>query len=125
MNSEEFSIEKLAELMNVLGVENRLRILSLLGNYEYLCVNALACHLEISQSAVSQHLKILHFTGFVTSHREGYYTHYMLNREVLDKSIELLSRLAVRRESVEKSKCSSKEGSACAKVKMDVRNRKI
>ena len=125
MNSDDFSLEKLAELMNVLGVENRLRIVSLLGEYDSLCVNALACHLEISQSAVSQHLRILHFSGFVTSHREGYYTHYKLNRAVLDKSIELLSRLAVRRETVNTSKCSSKEGSICAKVKTDARNRKI
>ena len=125
MKSDEFNLEKLAELMNVLGVENRLRIVSLLGNYESLCVNALACHLEISQSAVSQHLRILHFSGFVSSHREGYYTHYKLNREVLDKSIELLARLTVKTESVSAAKCSSKEGSPCANAKAAARNRKI
>ncbi len=125
MKTEEFSLKQLAELMGVLGVESRLRIIVLLRDYESLCVNALACHLEISQSAVSQHLRILHFSGLVTSHRDGYYTHYRLNREKLDSSIKLLAQLSVSHEPVNPSKCNSKGEEQCANVKENARNRKI
>ncbi|NOQ22042.1 MAG: metalloregulator ArsR/SmtB family transcription factor [Candidatus Aegiribacteria sp.] len=111
--------------MKALGAENRLRIIDLLVDRESLCVNALACHLDISQSAVSQHLRILHSSGFVTSHRDGYYTHYRLNTEMLDSSIKLLAQLAVKRETLKPNECASKGGKQCAKTKTNVRNRKI
>ena len=107
METEINTLNELAELMSVLGVESRLRIITLLRDYETLCVNAIASHLEISQSAVSQHLRILHLKGFVTSHREGYYTHYRLNREMLDSSIKLLAKLAVKHETLESNECTS------------------
>ncbi|MCD4775691.1 MAG: metalloregulator ArsR/SmtB family transcription factor [Candidatus Aegiribacteria sp.] len=115
----------MAELMGVLCVESRLKIIALLRDYESLCVNALACNLDISQSAVSQHLRILHFSGFVTSHKNGYYTHYRLNREKLDNSIKLLTQFAVRHEPINPSKCTSKGEKPCANVKENARNRKI
>jgi len=125
METENNSLKELSELMGVLGVESRLGIIALLRDYESLCVNAIACHLEISQSAVSQHLRILHFSDFVTSHRDGYYTHYSLNREKLDSSIELLNQLAVKREIADSNKCTSKGEKQCAKAKTLARNRKI
>ena len=125
METEDYSLAELAELMSVLSVENRLRIITLLRDFESLCVNSLACKLEISQSAVSQHLRILHLKGFVTSHRDGYYTHYSLNKEKLDGSIELLTQLSVQRETVNPNKCASKGETSCAKAKQSVKNRKI
>ncbi|MCK4806786.1 MAG: helix-turn-helix transcriptional regulator [Candidatus Aegiribacteria sp.] len=125
METEDCTLKELAELMSVLGVESRLRIITLLVDYETLCVNAIACRLEISQSAVSQHLRILHLKGFVTSHRNGYYTHYSLNREILDSSVKLLAQLAVKRETFKPSECTSKGDKQCAQAKANVRNRKI
>ena len=125
METEDCTLAELSELMGVLGVESRLRIITLLRDHESLCVNALACHLDISQSAVSQHLRILHLKGFVTSHRDGYYTHYSLNKEKLDGSIELLTQLSVQRETVNPNKCASKGETSCAKAKQRVKNRKI
>ncbi len=125
MKTEDCTIKELSELMGVLGVESRLRIITLLRDYESLCVNALACRLDISQSAVSQHLKILHLKGFVTSRRDGYYTHYCLNREKLDSSIKLLDQLSIRRDPLDPdSKCNSKGETQCAKRKTSARNRK-
>ncbi len=125
MKTEDCTLKELSELMGVLGVESRLRIITLLRDYESLCVNALACRLDISQSAVSQHLKILHLKGFVTSRRDGYYTHYCLNREKLDSSIKLLDQLSIRRDPVNTDKkCTSKGETQCAKTNASARNRK-
>ncbi len=125
METEDCNLKELSELMSLLGVESRLRIIALLRDYESLCVNALACRLDISQSAVSQHLRILHLKGFVTSHRDGYYTHYCLNGEKLDSSMKLLAQLSIRQNPVDRDKrCNSKGDNPCADAKKSVRNRK-
>ena len=126
MKTEDCTLKDLSELMSVLGVESRLRIITLLRDYESLCVNALACRLDISQSAVSQHLRILHLKGFVTSHRDGYYTHYCLNREKFNSSMKLLAQLTIRHDPVDAdNRCNSKGDKPCADAKKNVRNRKI
>ena len=125
MKTEDCGLKDLSELMGVLGVESRLRIITLLRDYESLCVNALACHLDISQSAVSQHLRILHLKGFVTSHRDGYYTHYCLNREKFDSSMKLLAQLSIRRDPDDAdNRCNSKGDEPCADAKKSAGNRK-
>jgi DNA-binding transcriptional ArsR family regulator len=45
-----------------------------------LCVNALAHELGISQSAVSQHLRILKQAGLVWGERRGSFVHYTLDQ---------------------------------------------
>ncbi len=125
METEDCTLKELSELMGILGVESRLRIITLLRDYESLCVNALACHLDVSQSAVSQHLKILHLKGFVTSHRCGYYTHYCLDREKFDASLKLLAQLSIRQDPADPdNKCNSKGDRPCADAKKSAGNRK-
>lgn len=110
-------LSEIAELMSILGVESRLRIVALLSEAEYLCVNALACRLGISQSAVSQHLRILSLKGLVSSEKDGYYTHYSLNREVLSGFLEDLEAMDLTGEPVEEAKCRPKRGGKCAEEK--------
>jgi DNA-binding transcriptional ArsR family regulator len=46
-------------------------------------VNALAFKLGVTQSAVSQHLRVLKSAGLVKGERRGYRVHYFIDREVL------------------------------------------
>ena len=48
-----------------------------------LCVNALAAKLDVTQGAVSQHLRIMRDAGLVIDEKRGYFVHYRLNEEVL------------------------------------------
>jgi DNA-binding transcriptional ArsR family regulator len=48
-----------------------------------LCVNALAHRLGVSQSAVSQHLRVLRQARLVQGDRHGYHVHYSLDPERL------------------------------------------
>lgn len=73
-----------ARILKVLSVEARVKIVYLLKE-KSLCVNALACRLGISQGAVSQHLRIMRDAGLVVDEKRGYYVHYRLNRETLDR----------------------------------------
>jgi len=80
-------VDSLSEKLKAISDPTRLRIIQMLSrcrnkNCEpMLCVNALARELGITQSAVSQHLKVLRHAGFVQSERRGYFIHYRLNTE--------------------------------------------
>jgi len=77
-------IEELTEVFKALSDPTRLRLVKLLGENEgALCVNALAGRLDVSQSAVSQHLRVLRQTGLVKSERRGSSVHYLLDQDSL------------------------------------------
>lgn len=82
-----------AEMFKTLGVENRIRIIDLLKSAGPLGVNELSEALEITPSAVSQHLKILRHAGLVRSERKGYWVPYKVNEEALEQCGELLSEV--------------------------------
>lgn len=60
--------------------ENRLQVLELLRSGEK-CACVLLEHLQISQSTLSHHMKILCDSGIVDSWRVGKWTHYAISRE--------------------------------------------
>jgi len=72
--------EKLANLFSALGSDTRIRILRELAD-DVLCVGALAMRLDLTQSAVSQHLTVLRNAGLVQSDKQGSYVHYGLSED--------------------------------------------
>ena len=69
-------------LLKALADPTRTRIVDLLAGRSY-CVRALSRLLDMSESAVSQHLKVLRDAELVEGVKFGYYTHYRLRRETL------------------------------------------
>lgn len=49
------------------------------------CVRSLSRKLGISESAVSQHMKVLKEAGLVYGERYGYHIHYLPKQEALDE----------------------------------------
>ncbi len=82
-----------AEMFKILGVENRIRIIDLLKEKGPLGVKELSKTLEITPSAVSQHLKILRHAGLVRNERKGYWIPYKVNEEALEQCQKLLSKV--------------------------------
>ena len=74
--------EELARLLKVLSVGTRVRIVRLLAG-RALCVNALAARLDVTQGAVSQHLRVMRDAGLVIDDRRGCFVHYRLNEDAL------------------------------------------
>lgn len=72
--------------------ENRLHILKLLENGE-MCACKLQEALNIGQSTLSHHMRILCDAGVVNGRREGKWTHYSLNREGGKEVVQLLSEI--------------------------------
>ena len=56
-----------------------------------LCVNALAELHGVTQSAVSQHLRILKNLGLVKGERRGYHIHYKIDHEMLERCHDLIT----------------------------------
>lgn len=81
-----------AELFKLLAVDKRIEIVEQLKTGER-CVNDLAESLGISQSAVSQHLKVLKAAGLVTDERRGYWIYYSLNRDALERCRQRLNKI--------------------------------
>lgn len=95
--------EILSEIFKALSDPTRLKIVKLLngsssgitfngctpetctGKGGPMCVSALTNKLEVSQSVVSQHLRILRQAGIVRSERKGAFVHYSINNDNLKK----------------------------------------
>ena len=81
-----------AELFKLLSVDKRIEIIELLKKGQ-MSVNALADKLGITQSAVSQHLRVLKAAGLVIDNRQGYWIYYSLNKEALEECRQRLNRI--------------------------------
>ena len=83
-----------AALFAALADPTRLKLLKILSHQnipDALCVNALAGLLGVTQSAVSQHLRLLRANGLVKGKRRGYHIHYFVNSDMLEKCRNLSS----------------------------------
>ena len=81
-------------LLKALSDEKRLQIVQLLSKKKY-CVRALSRQLNISESAVSQHIRVLKKAGILkVGDKNGYNIHYAVDGEILkqiSKEIKYLS----------------------------------
>ena len=68
---EQFRIQELADFFSCFADASRLRILLALGKEEQLCVHDLCETVNMSQPAVSHHLKKLRQSGAVGTHKQG------------------------------------------------------
>lgn len=83
-----------AAVFSALADPTRLKLVKLLCRQhdpDALCVNALAGLLGVTQSAVSQHLRVLKAIGLVKGERRGYHIHYSVNQDALEKCRGLAS----------------------------------
>jgi len=76
-------MSQFTEICSALSIEARVRILELLKKNRRLCVNGLTCRMNMTQSAVSQHLRILKSAGLVKAEKIGYWVHYSVNPKIL------------------------------------------
>lgn len=86
-------MERHLTALKALSDETRIRILGQLMDHE-LCGKALAARLDISEAAVSQHMRVLKDAGLVDGNKIGYWTHYSINRKTLVKISEELQDIA-------------------------------
>ncbi len=92
------------ETLHTLSEKSRFRLVKMLLKKE-LCVHSLAKKLSVSDSAVSQHMKILEKSGLVRGEKRGHYMHYTVVREKISDLADDLQKLA----KTEKGQCCEQE----------------
>ena len=84
--------EERAKVFKALCDERRQRILELLHSGEK-CACVLIDEMDMPQSSLSYHMKILCDSGIVPSREEGKWTHYQISRQGSEKAVELLKEI--------------------------------
>ena len=104
------NIKEQAAVFSTLADPTRLRLVRLLCRQrdpDALCVNAMAGFLGVTQSAVSQHLRVLKAAGLVQGERRGYHIHYFINPDTLERWREqILAALAMEEHNAEEESCN-------------------
>ena len=115
--------KELAKLLKVLSVGTRVRIVQLLKG-RALCVNALAARLDVTQGAVSQHLRLMRDAGLVIDEKRGCYVHYRLNEGSLAAWGAELGRLLDPRRGARTNRKGTARCAAATTRKKAARSRK-
>ena len=77
---------------SALSSEHRINILLLLKEHPQ-CVNAIVQRLQLTQPAVSQHLRVLKEAGLVKAKKTGYWVHYEVDGDALESCGKGLAKL--------------------------------
>ena len=85
-------MKDLAKVFKALSDETRLKILLIISK-RTICQKGISKYLGISDSAVSQHIKVLKEANIVTGIKEGYSVIYIINEESLINAKLFLKRI--------------------------------
>ncbi len=88
---------KNAKVFKALCDENRLIILDMLRDGEK-CACKILENIDIGQSSLSYHMKILVESGIVEDRQEGKWTHYSLSESGSEAAIALMRKLTTKSE---------------------------
>lgn len=99
--------EEHAKVFKAFCDDKRLRILDLLCDGEK-CACVLIEQLDIGQSALSYHMKILVESGVVESRQEGKWTHYKISEKGSNYAVNLLKELTKTNIVIKESNCSDR-----------------
>ena len=83
--------ERTARVFKAFCDENRLMILELLKDGEK-CACKLLDELNIGQSTLSHHMKLLCDSGVVASRKEGKWTYYSIDKKGVERARKLLEQ---------------------------------
>ena len=111
-------------VFKALGDEHRLRILRLLAKKE-LSAGEILESMDIVQSTLSHHMKVLTDNGVVTATRSGKWTIYSVNRPVLQEAAERLEAFLSEAEHAEKSDIAIRARATVAEERVQEEKKKI
>ena len=74
---------ELDRMLKALGEPMRLKIYQAILERKH-CVRSLSKKLGISESAISQHMKVMKEAGLVYGEKFGYHTHYLPRQDAVD-----------------------------------------
>ena len=105
-------------LLKALGDPTRYKIFNSLLERKH-CVRSLSKKLGITESAVSQHLKVMKEVGLVYREKYGYHMHYLPSQDALDVLVNCFTQMN------EKSRSLDRDITKCQCEYREVNNEKI
>ena len=100
----ELTPEKNAKVFKAFCDEKRLAILELLRSGEK-CACTLIEQMDIGQSSLSYHMKILCESGIVESRQEGKWTHYKISEQGSKEAMLLLKAITTPNTAADTASC--------------------
>ena len=82
-----------------MGDENRLKIIDMLSRGE-ICACEILVELEITQSTLSHHMRILCDCSLVNARKDGKWTYYSLNNKTIKAMKIFINKIAVKKERI-------------------------
>ena len=89
------------KMISVLGEPMRFRIYNQLLERKH-CVRSLSRKLGITESAISQHLKVMREAGLIYGEKYGYHTHYLPRQEAIDGLTELFLLMQAKARTIDR-----------------------
>ena len=83
---------ELDRMLKALGEPMRLKIYQALLERKH-CVRSLSKKFRISESAISQHMKVMKDAGLVYGEKYGYHTHYLPLQDAVDYLAEQFEKM--------------------------------
>ena len=106
------------KILHIITEQTRFKLLQLLFEHHY-CVKALSKKLSISESAVSQHIRVLKKYNIVEGVRIGYQIHYQVNKaliiSILTELLQNISQYPKKAEITKDWDCTCEFISECIK----------
>ena len=94
---------ELEKMLKALGEPVRLNIYRALLERKH-CVRSLSRKFGISESAVSQHMKVMREAGLVYGEKYGYHTHYLPLQEAADFLAEQFAQMQSASKTLDRSR---------------------
>ena len=92
---------ELDRMLKALGEPTRLTIYQALLARKH-CVRSLSKKLGISESAISQHMKVMKEAGLVCGEKFGYHTHYLPRQDAADFLAEQFKQMQTASQTVDR-----------------------
>lgn len=99
-------MKDIVKIFKALGDDNRLKILHIIGSQE-VCACKLLEFLDIGQPTLSHHMKILCDSGIINARKDGKWTHYKINKDILENITNYIKDTLFIETAVQKSCCKN------------------
>jgi ArsR family transcriptional regulator len=93
MSSVQLDLSRATSIFHALSDETRLAVVQMLGDGER-CVCDLQAALDVAQSRLSFHLKVLKEAGLVSDRKDGRWSYYTLVPDALTEAHDIVHALA-------------------------------
>ena len=93
-------------MLKALGDQTRYKIFNCLLERKH-CVRSLSKKLGVTESAISQHLKVMKKAGLVYGEKYGYHMHYLPSQNALDYLLDCLTQMKEKSDNLDRdlTKC--------------------